>query len=276
MLNNEGRRIQAIASKDNSRVKEVTRLLRSSSYRQKSRAYVAEGWRLLSSFSSSSIRFLFIKENAVLSLAIDKFLQKIPLSRIYILKDELFSHISQLQTGNVLIAVVDKKPSLKVNEVKGDCLVLDQVQDPGNAGTLLRTAAAVGLTQVVVSPDTVDVFNPKVVRAAMGAHQALTFAFPKSLESFFACYPGRIYVTRVCTKAHSLYEEDLTLSANAWVLGNEGNGVKLNTQNLDPHRYREIYIPMEANLVESLNVATAGAICLFEQKRQKILQEINE
>ena len=274
MFKNEKRRTQTISSKDNSRVKKVARLLKSSSYRRKNNAYVVEGWRLLLSFSASSIRFVLVKENTLLSPKIDKFLQKIPFSRIFILKEEIFTSLSQLQSGSILMAVVDQNLSLEVNEVKGDCLVLDQVQDPGNVGTLLRTAVAAGLTQVVGASDTVDVFNPKVVRAAMGAHQALAFAFPKSLESFFACYPGRIYVTRVCTEAHSLYEENLISSVNAWVLGNEGNGVKLNIQNLNPQRYREIYIPMEAEGIESLNVASAGAICLFEQRRQKILQEI--
>ena len=148
-----------------------------------------------------------------------------------------------------------------------ECLVsnslwLDRIQDPGNMGTLLRTAAAAGVQEIYASQGCADAWSPKVLRAAQGAHFALRVFEKTDLEALCS----RLQVPLLATSlehATSLYDAALP-SACAWVFGNEGQGVHAE---LLSRADRRVFIPQAAG-VESLNVTVAAGICLFEQKRQ--------
>lgn len=139
---------------------------------------------------------------------------------------------------------------------------LDRVQDPGNVGTLLRLAAAAGVSQVVLSQGCAAAWSPKVLRSAQGAHFALTITEKADLPALV----GSLRIPLLATAlegAEDLYEASLP-PACVWVFGHEGRGVSpelLAAANL------RIRIPHEA-VVESLNVAAAAAVCLFEQRRR--------
>ena len=146
--------------------------------------------------------------------------------------------------------------------ITGTSLWLDRVQDPGNLGTLLRTAAAAGIGQAFLSPGCAGAWSPKVLRSAQGAHFAMRLYENADLAALHA----RLRVPLLATAlddAQSLYEQPLPREC-AWLMGNEGQGVAPELQRLADRR---VFIP-QAQGVESLNVAAAAAICLFEHRRQ--------
>jgi TrmH family RNA methyltransferase len=143
------------------------------------------------------------------------------------------------------------------------CLLLENIQDPGNLGSILRTAVAAGVPQVFLSKGSVFAWAPKVIRAGMGAHFSLSIFEEVDVSEFARAFRGAV-VAMEPRAAASLYDLDLT-GPVAWAFGNEGAGLSESIGRLATHRVR---IPMPG-AAESLNVAAAAAICLFEQIRQK-------
>ena len=143
-----------------------------------------------------------------------------------------------------------------------NCLWLDRIQDPGNMGTLIRTAAAAGIKQVFASRGCVSAWSPKVLRSGQGAHFVLDIYENQDLRELAQRRDIPLLATTL-ERSTSLYEAALPADA-AWLVGNEGQGV--DTSLLERADLR-VHIPQEP-AVESLNVAIAAAICLFEQRRQ--------
>ncbi|MEI7446347.1 MAG: RNA methyltransferase [Burkholderiales bacterium] len=180
------------------------------------------------------------------------------------LADELFAAVSTVQHGIGLVFVVDTpRPGLPAS-IDADAVYLDRIQDPGNVGTLLRSCAAAGVRTVLTAPGTAWCWSPKVLRAGMGAHFHLSIheAVP------WTAVRARLAVEAVGTRvrdAASLYEADLRRPA-LWLLGNEGEGL---SEEIAADVGRWVRIP-QAEGVESMNVAAAAAVCLFEQRRQRL------
>lgn len=170
--------------------------------------------------------------------------------------------LSQVEHGQGVYFVVPvPSPSLPAR-IDRNCLWLDRIQDPGNVGTLLRTAAAAGMNQAYLSEGCAAAWSPKVLRSAQGAHFVMTIYERADLMAL----RERLAVPLLATAledARSLYEAPLPQDC-AWVLGNEGQGV---AADLLLAADRRVFIPQAEN-VESLNVAVAAAVCLFEQRRQ--------
>lgn len=187
-------------------------------------------------------------------------------SRRIVLQDGLARLLSQVEHGPAVFCVVaPPRPALPERIAQG-CLWLDRVQDPGNLGTLLRTAAAAGLQWAMLSPGCAQAWSPKVLRSGQGAHFALRIHEHVDL----AALAGRLDVPLAVTtleRARSLYDVDLRKPC-VWLFGNEGQGV---APDLLACATTRVHIPQEP-AVESLNVAAAAAICLFEQRRQQRIQ----
>lgn len=185
------------------------------------------------------------------------------LSRRVVLHDALATQLSQVEHGPAVFCLVRPPvPDLPVR-IEESCLCLDRVQDPGNLGTLLRTAAAAGLTRAFLSTGCAQAWSPKVLRSGQGAHFALQIYERLSLPLLFQ----RLAIPLAATAlegAVSLYDANLA-GPRAWLFGNEGRGV---APDLLAQAAIRIRIPQEP-IVESLNVAAAAAICLFEQRRQQ-------
>lgn len=183
--------------------------------------------------------------------------------RRVVLEDRLVHMLSQVEHGPAVFFLVETPDFALPDRVTDGCLCLDRVQDPGNLGTLLRTAAAAGLTQAFLSPGCAAAWSPKVLRSGQGAHFALRIHEGVDLRIL----RGRLAVPLAATtleQARPLYEQDLRGSC-AWLFGNEGRGVAPDLLKAADWR---VHIPQSAG-VESLNVAAAAAICLFEQRRQQ-------
>ena len=142
---------------------------------------------------------------------------------------------------------------------------MERIQDPGNAGTILRSAAAAGVKQIVCGNDSVDIWSPKVLRAGMGAHFLLSIFSRVELSAWMETYQHQIWATALGGRNIGLYEMDLSQPC-AWVFGNEGSGV---SETVKEKADACVKIPMLGQ-TESLNVAMAATVCLFEQMRQRI------
>lgn len=175
----------------------------------------------------------------------------------------LMKRLSQVEHGQGVCFVVSVPEPLLPERIEHNCIWLDRVQDPGNVGTLLRTAAAAGIAHAYLSAGCAAAWSPKVLRSAQGAHFVMTIHEQVDLLHLHA----RLVVPLLATaleNATSLYGTALP-KACAWLLGNEGQGVDARLLALADQR---VFIPQAEN-VESLNVAVAAAICLFEQRRQQ-------
>lgn len=176
--------------------------------------------------------------------------------------DALFREVSGVMTPVGVLAVIPI-PESPTTLPTGNCVMLDSVQDAGNIGTILRTTAAAGIRDVVLGSGCAAAWSPKVLRAAQGAHFGLRIREQADLATLLSQYAGNSAVT-VARDGQSLY--DLVLPDRvAWVFGNEGAGVSASLVSLATLR---VTIPIAAD-TESLNVAAAAAICLFEQVRQR-------
>lgn len=178
------------------------------------------------------------------------------------LSDGLFARASPVDAPAGVMAVIDIPLPPAARLGGGTCIALDAIQDTGNLGTLLRTAAAAGIRDVLLGEGCAQAWSPKVLRAGMGAHLALAIHEQAPLARRLAGFAGEIIATGPEAR-DSLYELDLRHPV-AWLFGNEGAGLSPEVAALATRRVR---IPI-ANRTESLNVSAAAAVCLFEQVRQ--------
>lgn len=179
------------------------------------------------------------------------------------LPDALFGALSQVEHGIHLLFLVDTPRPAQPARLAQSAVLLDGVQDPGNAGSILRSAGAAGIKQVFCSPGTAFCWSPKVLRAAMGAHFVLEIFENADLASLVRGARVPVLATSGYA-AEQIWNVDLR-GARAWVLGHEGQGVS--KELLDLATYR-VAIP-HLGAVESLNVAACAAVCFFEQLRQQ-------
>lgn len=192
---------------------------------------------------------------------------RLPSDRVAACESSLARRLSQVPESQGVYFMVAAPNMTLPRQVSGTSLWLDRVQDPGNLGTLLRTAAAAGINQAFLSKGCAGAWTPKVLRSGQGAHFVMRLY--EDLDLVDLC--DRLTVPLVATAladAVSLYEAPLPREC-AWLMGNEGQGVSADLLKL---AYRRVFIP-QVQEVESLNVAAAAAICLFEHRRQRLMAE---
>jgi len=265
-----------ISSSQNERIKLVKRL-----YRRRCRDelgfYLAEGLRLVEDLSNTGrIRELFYTEKLTASERGRRLLHRLaddPNIRVYLCTERVFAEICDTDTEQGVLAVVAKPTPIsdwKRQLKHGAVIVADRVQDPGNLGTIIRTALAAGVDGLWLIDGTVDPFNPKVVRASMGAVGRLAVSSMTAEECVELCeILGLRLVAAALGDAVPYYEHDFTQPC-ALIIGNEANGVQPYLLNKS---WRRVYIPL-ANAVESLNAAAAAAVLIYEVARQKRLFQL--
>ncbi|HGG9448485.1 TPA: TrmH family RNA methyltransferase [Neisseria meningitidis] len=255
-----------ISSTNNEHIRHLHRLLSQGKFRRQYAQTVLEGVHLLQVFLQSGRKpvGVYIPEGKMPSEEVRRLRAVVPEGKVFSVSDGILKKISSLTCADDVLALIDI-PDAGALPAGGDCVVLDGVQDPGNVGTVLRSAAAAGVGTVVLGRGCADAWSPKVLRAGMGAH-FLSGIYPQAdLEIWLARYKGRVFATALREEKQAvLYGEDLC-GPTAWVFGNEGAGVgKAVLDRVD----KCVRIPMH-DATESLNVAMAATICLFEQMRQR-------
>jgi TrmH family RNA methyltransferase len=255
--------MKLIQSRDNVFFKSLKRLAESGRERRKTGQTLLDGVHLVEAYEAvfGPVETLIVAESAQAGGEVAGFVEG---RETVVLADSLMRDLGLVDTPSGLLALVKTpRANVTVNRKK-DAILIDGVQDPGNVGTLLRTAAAAGIEQALLSPGCASAWSPKVLRAGQGAHFALSIHEEVDLAGFMANYEGTTVVTCL-DGATSLYTVKLD-GAVAWVFGAEGQGVR---PELIAAAGLRIKIPLPG-VVESLNVAAAAAICLFEMVRRRL------
>lgn len=182
-----------------------------------------------------------------------------------VVPDKLFKNLTQVDSPQGVLFLVNT-PSFQVPEkIRENAVFLDRLQDPGNAGTILRSAAAAGVRHVYLSKGCVSAWSSKVLRSAQGAHFALNIYEQQDLSELIGRTGVPVMATALSDKAQNLYETRLPEQC-VWLLGHEGQGVHPALLSKANH---QVFIP-QTDWVESLNVGVAAGIVLFEHRRQRL------
>jgi TrmH family RNA methyltransferase len=258
--------MKTIASRDNPSFKDLRALARDARrQRQEGRALLDGPHLLAAALDHGHVPdLLAVGESAAALPEVVALLARVPHVPVLCLRDALFREISELATPLGILARIAVPPEPTFAPA-GDCLLLDAVQDAGNVGTLLRTAAAAGVPDVLLGPGCAGAWTPRVLRAAQGAHFALVIREQVDLAAFLDGYAGTA-VAAVAHDGRSLYELDFA-GPTAWLFGNEGAGI---APELALRAGQRATIPLAAGS-ESLNVAAAAAVCLFEMRRRRTM-----
>lgn len=255
-----------IQSPQNAQLKQLAKLLSASKHRREQRQTVLEGTHLLSAYLDAGKMPLqiYVPQHRQTQPEIVALLCRLPAHLVHWVAENALNKISSLTDANDIMTLIDL-PTMCRLPTNGDCVVLERVQDAGNVGTVLRSAAASGIQTVILGEGCADVYAPKVLRAGMGAHFLLNIYERINLSTWRAQYRDRVLVTALTQNNNfSLYDLDLR-APSAWIFGNEGSGV---SPELLTCADASVKIPM-LGATESLNIAQAATVCLFEQMRQR-------
>lgn len=254
-----------ITSRANPAVKAMAKLVASTAERKRQGLSVLEGPHLVASFldSGRALRSLVVSRSASADAQVAKLMMRAG-DAVTIVSDGVFDSISTVKEPFGVMAAAPTPTGEAVPPDAALCLLLEDIQDPGNVGTLIRSAAAAGAGHVLLSPTCAFAWSPKVLRAGQGSHFALNIVEGVDLVAFLEAYKGTS-VSLASRGKQSLHTVDLT-GATAIAVGNEGAGLSqwvLGATTVHAH------IPMPGR-TESLNAGVAGSIALFEVVRQRI------
>ncbi len=254
-----------ITSTSNSQVKAIHNLIKKSGERNSRGLFVIEGIRMFVETPKDRIEKVYVSENFYKSNQI-----QLEEYQYEIVSDSVFSQMSDTKTPQGIMALV-KMLEYHLEDIYADkrvplILVLENIQDPGNLGTIIRTAEGAGVTGIILSKKTVDIYNPKTIRSTMGALYRMPFCYQENLIDCIGDFHKRGIKTMAADLKgdHIYYQEELTIPLAIYI-GNEGNGL---TEELSNTADIKVKIPMEG-MLESLNAAISTAILLYECKRQK-------
>ena len=260
-----------ITSTGNARVKQLVTWQKKRKARDEEGIYIVEGIRMYREAPRAQVREVYVSEQFY-----SRYGEELGLSawgrQMEILSDHVFSHVSDTKTPQGILAIVKRldytmKDLMQVKNQKAPHLiVLDNLQDPGNLGTIFRTAEAAGVTGILLSKDCVDVYNPKVIRSTMGAVFRMPFLYVENLpEKIKELQNEGIKAYAAHLHGKNAYDEEDYTTGCAFLIGNEGNGLRDEVADCADCL---IHIPMEGE-AESLNAAVAAAVLMFEAGRQR-------
>lgn len=257
--------MKAITSRDNPAYKAMHRLVSKSSERKATGMSVLDGAHLLAAFldSGRTPEEVVVDRAGAEDPEVAELVRRSAPAPVMQLSDALFKSLSTVDSPTGVIASVRTPQPGAVPADAPLVLLLENIQDPGNVGTLLRSAAAAGAGHVLLSPQCAFAWSPKVLRAAMGAHFALNILEGADLVAFVERYKGTA-IALMGREGTSLYDLDLR-GPCAFVIGNEGAGI---TADLAQGAKVRAMIPTTRQ-VESLNAGIAGSVALFECMRQR-------
>ncbi|WP_297713624.1 RNA methyltransferase [Clostridium sp.] len=255
-----------IESKDNTLFK-YTKKLKERKHRTKENKYIIEGFRLVQEAFKAKCNIEYIIVNEGGKVKLEEYLsQYINNIKIYEMRNELFSQLTSTENTQGIIAVANINNL--ISDINGDFYLLcDKVQDPGNLGTIIRTAHAAGVNAIILTKGTVDIYNDKTIRSTMGSIFYIPIIYDNDLNLLKKLKSeGFDLVATSLEESKNFFEEDLSGKVILSV-GNEGNGI---SEEIFELADKKVKIPMPGG-AESLNVGVATSIILFEKVRQSLL-----
>lgn len=264
-----------ITSISNPRMKEIVQLRKKSRLRTKTGTFLVEGLRMIREVPQDRLVQLYVTDDFYKKHRDESFFA----AEKILVSPEVFAYISDTKTPQGILAVVRQNSFSEAeilencrnrNQTKGEkkaqMLVLDNIQDPGNLGTIFRTAEAAGVTGILLSRDCADIYNPKTIRSTMGAIFRMPFAHAEDLAGAVEKLKEQgVHTYAAHLDGEQVYDEEDYCQATAFLIGNEGNGLSPEVAACADTWVR---IPMEGQ-AESLNAAVAASILMFEAGRQR-------
>lgn len=252
--------MQQISSVNNEKIKQIHKLLQKK-YRQQTGLYLIEGFHLVTEALQAKLPVeALLGTQASLSRLTEELAQPLPDQKLFLINEAICRKLSATRNSQEIFMVLKQAQPKHFSFNYGKWVILDNLTDPGNVGTIIRTADAAGFTGVIFSPTSVDLYNPKVQRAMQGSQfhlDLITAALPAALGSFHeAGIP--IYISLLDKTAKPLNDFQ-PVSQLALIIGNEAHGAE---HSLIPLADEKLYIPIKGK-AESLNAAVAAGIMIY-------------
>lgn len=255
-----------ITSTSNPRIKNLALLGKKAKARKEQGVFLAEGWKMIKEAPKDWIRELYVSESFLAGEENEKRLRD---AEYETLSDHVMKAAADTQTPQGILAVISM-PQWNFEEAakkeNGTYLFLEDIQDPGNLGTMLRSGEAAGITAVIAGGGTVDLYNPKTIRSTMGSIYRMPFFQADDFKNAVCRMKERgmkLYAAHL--EGSRLYDEPDYREKCGFLIGNEGKGLTEGTSELADAYIR---IPMEGK-AESLNAAIAASVLMYEANRQK-------
>ena len=252
----------------NKQVKELVTWNRKSKARKEDGVFIVEGSKMFLEAPKDRIRNIYVSESFFAGVECQ---QKMNETGYEVVPEDTFKKISDTMTPQGILCVVDRLEYTLEDLLKKQnptLMVLEDLQDPGNLGTIMRTGEGAGIDGVILSKGCVDIYNPKTIRSTMGSLYRVPFIYVEELSNVILQLKERgVHFYAAYLKGQKFYDEfDFTKEGGtAFLIGNEGNGLKKETADLADSYLK---IPMEG-AVESLNAAIASSILMYEAYRQR-------
>ena len=256
-----------ITSTTNNRVKRMVALCQKAKARREEDAFVVEGPKMFLEAPRSWIKEVYVSESFMKKCDFKEALEAIGYE---VVTDEVFQKISDTKTPQGILSIL-KKPHYELTDILGKeekplLVLLEDIQDPGNLGTIFRAGEGAGISGVIMTSQTADLFNPKVIRATMGSIYRMPYIYVDGLQDIMKQLHDKGISTYAAHLEDSVdYDTPDYTKGTAFLIGNEGNGLKRETADAAT---QYIKIPM-AGQVESLNAAIATSVLMYEAARQR-------
>ena len=255
-----------ITSTSNAQVKRLLQLQKKSKARNEEKVFLVEGIRMFSEVPKKRVEKVYVSESFYNKKKTEIRFEEYQME---VLSDTVFQYVSDTKTPQGILCVVKQEESdwKKLLDIeKPHFVVLDNLQDPGNLGTIVRTAEGAGVDAIFMSKDTVDIYNPKVIRSTMGSIYRMPCVYVDDVIALLKAFKEKgvqSYATHLAGK--NSYDKEDYRGGTAILIGNEGNGLR---DEVSEAADIWVKIPMLGQ-VESLNAAIAASVMMFEVARQR-------
>lgn len=261
-----------ITSNSNAKVKQIIQWRDKSKERRRDGVYLVEGIKMFEEAPDDDVLEVYVSETAIKKLKAihnTKISDKLEKHDFTTVKDDIFVRMSDTQTPQGIITVMRRMeydPEQLLTAGNPLLVVLETLQDPGNLGTIIRTGEGAGVTGIIMNSQTVDIYNPKTIRATMGSIYRVPFAYVDDLGILMMRLKEKgIHTYAAHLEGMDYYDSVSFNEPTAFLIGNEGNGL---SKELADSADKYLKIPMEGK-VESLNAAIATSLLMYEAHRQR-------
>ncbi len=259
-----------ITSTSNNKVKQVVQWQTKAKERKKDRVFLAEGFKMFEEAPAKLVREVYLSEEALPKVHENlEWNTKLAQTEYEVVTAEVFAKMSDTQTPQGILTVLDR-PEYHLEELLKQpnplFVILENLQDPGNLGTILRAGEGAGITGVIIVGQTVDLFNPKTIRSTMGSIYRVPYVYTENItETLHMLHNRGIKTYAAHLQGKDYYDGFSFREPTAFIIGNESNGLTRETADA---AFSYLKIPMEGQ-VESLNAAVATALLMYEAHRQR-------